>query len=504
MPLTIDTVPSDCLNGAGDCLLIGFTTDALVEATGNLNPVLISQADAGDFQLGTTIAINSAIFTLAGASNPAANQVQYSGTPAIMLTNLETVLSTNYYIQKNYTIQIVGSELQLTPKLAILQTDLIFDNLSGASTTRETSFLADPVQTRPGYSAKVCLTDADTNFVLGEVRIYAIPKANDDFTDIASYRLDKDVAAVIQKSLSCPLPSLETVNEPTVFDASGLARRVTFTAAEAYGAPLNHYQQLTNPTPFAVLNGGVRRGEDLTDLCGGLLKLEEDKINLFCKQPFWLYRYTGGGTALDIYEHNVEFFDIAGTSLGSRNIDVQNAANIKVMAFESGFSQMTGSMGVLGVDPADVHTYTVTIVHTLSGIPQSSDSVTFTVIGHSEAETLIFKTSLGTFTSLYLNPLNSVTMNGAQEFIQLCTPCGASVSDRGSHSVRVNDTFDLSFSLYNIEEYDCRMVEELFASEEVYWMRDGLMYHIQPNNEDVLVFQRRTNINPVFNAKLYY
>lgn len=505
MPLTIDSVPSECLNGADDCLLIAFTTDNLVESAGALNPVVISEADAGDFQVGTTIAINSAIFTLAGASDPAVNEVQYSGTPSTMLTNLETAANANYYIQKNYTVGIVGTELRFTPKLATLQTDVIFDNLSGVVSTREVSFLASPVVVRNGYSAKVCLKDANTSEDLGEVRIYAIPQANDDFTGIASYRLDKDVAAVIKKSLSCPLPGLELVVQPSITNQPGLVRNVTFTAAEAYGSPLNHYQELTNPTPFAVLNGGVRRGENLADRCNEFVNLEEESVKVVCNQPIWLYRYLGSNpTTIDIYEHTVEFYSSAGSLLGSATIDVTNALGSTMFAFESGFPQLGATMVAAGVNPDDVAWWRIMVIYSLSGIPQDQDFKVFTLLPHEKAEILVFKTSLGTFTSLFTQELNTVVFNGAQEFIQLCTPCGASVSDRGSHSIRVNNTFDLSFSLFNIEDYDVRMVEELFGSEEVYWLRGGQMYHIQPNNTDIVVHQRRTNINPVFNAKLYY
>lgn len=504
MGLTIDNVPADCLNGVDDCLEIAFTTDNLIEAAGSLEPVIISETDAGDFQIGTIIGINSAGFVLAAASDPSVNEVQYSGTPATMLSNLSTAVQQNYYINKNYTVAIVGTELRLTPRKAILQTDLVYENLSGGVDRKEVSFLANPVRVRSGYSAKVHLIDADTDEDLGEVRVYAIPKANNDYTGIESYRLGKDVAAIIKQSLSSPLPAYTTNVEPEIILVQGLVRNVEFVAAEAYGSPLNHYEEISLGSSFAVLNGGARKGDDLEEFCSSFVNMEVGPVNVTCNQPFWLYRHSPESSPALVYIQSVEFFSISGSSLGSKIIDIKNASLANMFAFEVGFPQLEASMGLLGISPKDVASWTVTIELSASGIPQDVDTITFDLVRPNDSSPLIFKTSLGTFSSIFVQAVNSVILNGAQEFIRLCTPCGASVDERGTNSVRVNDTFDISFNLYNIEMYDTRIVEELFASEEVYWVRDDKFYHLQPQNEDVLIFQKGVNINPIFNAKLYY
>ena len=502
--LTLDTIPDDCLNGADDCLKIGFTTDNLVESVGSLVKAIISETDASDFQVGTTIAINGVKFTLAGSSDFDTNEITYSATESDMLVNIATVFSGNYYILKNYTIFINGTDLELTPKKATLQTNIAYTNLSGATPEKEISFDPDPVVVRPGYSVKVSLIDDDSTEELAEVRIYALPTPTADLTDIDSHVIEKDVSGIVKSYLSSPLPSIDTVINPPIFKTNDSIRKIRFDLGEVYGTPLNQYKWIQVATPFAVLNGGSRKGFDLSDYCDSLLNIEESGVNITCDQVAWLYRYIANPTDYQL-SYNVEFFSPSGASLGSKIISSVTNEAYYLFAMQVGLPQLAGELANAPViNIQDIASYTVTVNYRESGILVDTDTFTFNVINAPDNECFVYKTSLGTFSSISTQGLNARTLEVAREFIELCTPCTQTVTTKSTETTSLKRTLALTFNLFNNDVYQNRQLEEFFSSREVYWRSGGELYHVQPQNDNTQLYQRKSNLNPVFNARLYY
>lgn len=485
MSVSLIDYPDDCLNLAGDCLPIEFSTDSLQESAYAAWDVKIYDTDIADVVAGSKLLVGGVEFTF-GASADTANNVI-----AMSVSGIDAGFTANHFINSHFDHGTSGSYAWIRPKVRSWEVAATITGLDASPSSKNLSAIPTPVKAKEAYGVLVTVSTVteETNYILFEATIPAEFKTDPAHETIenSSIVIKKDFGALFDAYLSSYLPTVQSAVANEVHALTDLSKKFAIQGMEMWGIPTNFYGLPVPALPQTVhiTKGKTKTGEDSLSYC--------DKSLL----GVWPKTMACGSVLV------VSMYDPDGPS---------------GCGFTVSYRGISGSIGsALNPVPTTTNTYAWTLVARLDVLSYVDDITSVRInpqnggingsvheidVIHAPAETLVYKTSKATYCSIIAQPLNQAEFGNATDFISKCKSCAGLSSDVVKQSVNSSRYQNVTFNLFNENKYFPEELEEFFSSDEVYWLRGNDLYFIEPTSGNSKVYEYRKNTNPVFKGKL--
>lgn len=482
--VTLNQYPDNCLNLAGDCCEIGFTTSVLQQSAYVAWDVKIYDTDIADAVTGSKLFVGGVMFTF-GTPSAANNIIGAS------VAGIESGFLQNHFINKHFDHGTSGSYVWLRPKVRSWDVSATLTGLDATPSSKNISAIPTPVKAKEAHGALVTVETSgeETNYILFEATIpteFETDAAHSSI-DSGSISIKKDFGALFDAYLFPTLPTIPAVGNE-VNNIPNISKKFSIQGMEIWGVPTNFYGS-PDPTLGQVVHitkGKSKIGEDLA-YCDKVPYVCFPKY-MTCNQPLFVSQYNEGGGG-GSPKFRVTLKDVDSNTLSNNEVSPTTDANTYVWTL---------------VTRIDLYSYVGDVVEVrvqcnYGGFSGVANSVK---VLHREADILVYRTSKYTYNSIFTQPLTSVEAGNATEFISKCVPCGGDMTAITREAVNSQRFEQLTFNLYNENLYNECELEELFSSPEVYWMKDEKLYFIEPSVSNSKVYERRKTTNPVFKGKL--
>lgn len=484
--VTLDAYPDNCLNLAGDCCEISFTTSILQQSAYAAWDVKIYDTDIADAVAGTKLFVGGVLFTF-GASADAVNNVI-----AISVAGIEAGFLANHFINKHFDHGTSGSYVWIRPKVRSWGVSATITGLDAVPSSKNISEVPTPVKAKEAHGALVTVetVDLEDNYILFEATIPTEFEADPahETIDSGSISIKKDFGSLFDAFLFPTLPTIPAVASE-VTNLSNISKKFAIQGMEIWGVPTNFYGD-ADPAlgqEVHITKGKSKTGEDIA-YCDKVIYGCVNK-NISCNQPLFLSQYNaggGGGTP----QFTVILKNAAGSTISTNTVG-PSVAEATTYAWTL-------------VTRIDLYSYADQVAEVriqpkyggLSGTVQSIGVI------HNDADILVYRTSKYTYASIFVQPLTEAEFGNATEFISKCRPCGGDTTSILREAVNSERYQNVTFNLFNEQLYNECELQEFFSSPEVYWVKDGDLYFIEPSTTNTKVYERRKNIVSSFKGKL--
>jgi len=161
MSVSLIDYPDDCLNLAGDCLPIEFSTDSLQESAYAAWDVKIYDTDIADVVAGSKLLVGGVEFTF-GASADTANNVI-----AMSVSGIDAGFTANHFINSHFDHGTSGSYAWIRPKVRSWEVAATITGLDASPSSKNLSAIPTPVKAKEAYGVLVTVSTVteETNYI---------------------------------------------------------------------------------------------------------------------------------------------------------------------------------------------------------------------------------------------------------------------------------------------------------------------------------------------------
>lgn len=518
--VNLNNAPSDAIN-ATNCLEVDFTAvDPTESGLPQFIPdVLITSVHVANVVNGSTMKINDNVFTFNPTSDPELNQISTTGT---LLTDIFNELQNNYYAQQifDFTASSINpTVIGLKRRRSTTGVVIKFEGLGASAADIVLTYSETPFTVRPGFSAIVCVTNESTNEMIGEERFYLRVNANESETDIVSQELKGDLGEIVKSGFSTPLPVCTDASLNDVEEVTTMISRINFTYCMAHGNPLTKYEYKTDASAFYVVPAERLRGEG--SLAGYAPANGQKFYNLgnnsrvTCNQPFWLYMALTDEYTTYVPQLSWSAYDFSGNLIGGDFLLsptgplTPDYGQDRMLVIQAGIPQIRSLLTTGGVTDTEFKSmgsivFDCSVVNSANPV-ETYNTETFTLrLDHGrDSANFVFRNHLGSFSSISLVKISSKTYTTVQEFVELCDPCHPGNNDIKFRNISSNVFIDLEFGFFENSFYDTQILEDFFASEEIYWRVNNDYYFVQNTTTENVTFRRFSSSDPVFKCRMF-
>ena len=484
MAITLADYPDECLNLAGDCCWIEYSTTSLQESAYAAWQVEIYDTDIADAVDGTKLFVGGVLFTF-GASADTANNIIVA-----TVAGIGAGFTANHFINKHFDHGTSGSYAWLRPKVRSWEVSATITGLDATPSSKIISAVPTPVKAKEAYGVLVTVeqSDGEDSNIIFEATIPA--EFETDFAheniDTGSILIRKDFGHLFDAFLYPTLPTIPAVaNEVT--NITGLVQQFSFQAMEIWGVPTNFYGNASPVLSQSILIAkGATRINETTDLCNKSIYGCTPKT-MSCNQVVMVSQYNeGGGSGTP--QFIITLKDASGSTLGTGTVNGSGADTyVWTLATRIDLYSYADQVAEVRIQPK------------YGGFSGTANSI---AVLHQNADTLVYRTSKYVYQTIMVQPVSGVEIGNATDFISKCKPCKGDTTKVVREAVNSERYMDVEFTLFNDKYYNECELQEFFSSPEVYWVVDEELYFIEPSVANTRVFERRKNTNASFKGKL--